>query len=424
MFFILAAVFLLANHAAYKGYFQDDDLDTLGWAQFGSSYHYLKALISPRLSPGNFRPAGHYYYHLFAVFYHLDFPKYIVPLHLIFLLNGWLLWMIARRLDFDRTAVFIGVVYYLFHAALLDAYWKPMYIFDLLCTVFCLASLLLWMHDRWLLSFVSFWLAYKSKELAIMLPALLAIYELTLGKKQWKKLVPFFMVSLAFGLQGLFANLKRNNEYTFQFNLRALTTSATFYSSKIFFAPLAGLVLVPLPFLVRDRRLWLGMAWAALFLSIPMVLPGRLFAVYWCLPLAGIALSLMAIVSHYRLAMVILLILWAPWDYLQVKRARSEILRLERANHAFVAGLERLALVAPGERIFVYDGMPEAFHPWGVAGAVTCVYRSIGHKVLSIYEPDALQLIATGNAAFLHWDPSKERLQGTPSTGSQTSTKR
>ena len=55
-------------------------------------------------------------------------------------------------------------------AGAMDAYWKPMYVFDLFCTTFCLASILLYAHGRWILSFIAFWLAYKSKELAVMLP--------------------------------------------------------------------------------------------------------------------------------------------------------------------------------------------------------------------------------------------------------------
>ena len=59
-----------------------------------------------------------------------------------------------------------------------------MYAFDLFCATFCLLSLLCWIKRRWVLSFLAFWLAYKSKELAVMLPAILACYELWFGKRQ------------------------------------------------------------------------------------------------------------------------------------------------------------------------------------------------------------------------------------------------
>jgi len=39
---------------------------------------------------------------------------------------------IACRLDLEIGAIFIGAVFYLFHAALMDVYWKRMYVFDLI----------------------------------------------------------------------------------------------------------------------------------------------------------------------------------------------------------------------------------------------------------------------------------------------------
>src|SRR5215469_6286753 len=173
LFLVLAILFLILNSAAYKSYFQDDDLDTMGWAPFVGTSEFLRALVSPQFSRSNFRPAAHYYYHVMTAWFPLDFPKFIIPLQVIFLLNVWMLWMIARKLDLGTMPIFIGVVFYMFHVALLDAVWKPMYVFDLLCTAFCLLSVLLWLQDRWFLSFVAFWLAYKSKELATMLPLVL-----------------------------------------------------------------------------------------------------------------------------------------------------------------------------------------------------------------------------------------------------------
>ena len=182
-FLVLAVLFLILNAPAYRGYFQDDDLDIMGWAPMVRTSEFLRAVASPRFMPSNFRPVGHYYYHLLTILFHLHFAAYIVPLQLAHLLNVWLLWMIARKLDLENAAIFIGAVFYLFHAALMEVYWKPMYVFDLLCTTFCLLSLLLWFHQRWILSFVAFWFAYKAKELAVMLPLVMATYEFVLAAR-------------------------------------------------------------------------------------------------------------------------------------------------------------------------------------------------------------------------------------------------
>jgi hypothetical protein len=108
---------------------------------------------------------------------------------------------------------------------------------------------------------------------------------------------------------------------------------------------------------------------------------------------------------------VALLILWLPWNLIQFHRARVETLRLEKGNRTYVAELEKFARSAPNQRSFVYDGIPEAFHPWGVTGAISCVYRAIGQKVLYIDDPSARQLVERGEAVLLHWDPSAHQLQ-------------
>src|SRR5260370_2551345 len=101
--------------------------------------------------------------------------------------------------------------------ALFDDFWKPMYIFDVLCATFCLLSLWCYATGRWMLSFVAFWLAYKSKEMAVMLPAVLLGFEFWFGKHRWKPLVPFFPGSLSFGAQWILGNPYKDNQSTLPF---------------------------------------------------------------------------------------------------------------------------------------------------------------------------------------------------------------
>ena len=125
--------------------------------------------------------------------------------------------------------------------ALFDAVWKPMYIFDVLCAGLCLLSLLFYAQHRWILSFVAFWLAYKAKELAVMLPVALAAYEFWFAKRNplraWKPLLPFFAASLSFGLQGILLNPNQDNDYTFRFTPEALEHTSLYYAGQIFLVP-------------------------------------------------------------------------------------------------------------------------------------------------------------------------------------------
>ena len=127
--------------------------------------------------------------------------------------------------------------------------------------------------------------------------------------------------------------------------------------------------------------------------------------------MAGAAIVIMTLASHYKTVMAALLILWLPWNMIQFHRTRVETLRLEKENRAYVTELEKFARSAPTQRSFVYDGRPEGFHPWGVTGAISCVYRALGQKVLKLDDPSARQLVERGEAVLLHWDPSARQLQ-------------
>src|SRR5689334_14627271 len=114
---LLAAVvlFLILNRAAYKGYFQADDLETLGWASITPVRAFLIALVSPLVSPTNLRPTGYFYYRVMAATAGFDFPKYLIPLHAAHLLNIWLLWLVARKLGAGLAAASAGAFFFGFH---------------------------------------------------------------------------------------------------------------------------------------------------------------------------------------------------------------------------------------------------------------------------------------------------------------------
>src|SRR6266849_6508006 len=307
-----AALFLIANRAAYRGYFQDDELNNMSWTRDIPVNGYVKAIVSPRFFNNNFRPVGHFYYRQMSLWYGLDFPKYLPLMHLAHILNIWLVWLLARRLGLSLVAASIGTALFVFHLAVFEVYWKPMYLFDLFCATFTLSTILLYARRQYVLSFCAFWLAYKSKELAVMIPVVLACYEFWLAeKKSWKPLIPFFAVSLSFGLQGMLLNQNVDNDYTFRFTLAAFWTTLSFYSSKLLL-----MALIPLPFAARDRRLWFGIALVCLFFIPLMFLPGRLFAAYCYLPLAGFALMAATIASIPQLTPVVALlcIFWIPWN--------------------------------------------------------------------------------------------------------------
>src|SRR5437879_12719175 len=141
LFLATAVLFLIANRGAYQGYFQDDELDNISWAPTLSAGTFVEGLLTPKFLAGNFRPTGHFYFAFMGKHFGLNFPKYLFPIHALHLLNVWLVWLIVRRMGATPFAAAAGALFFAFHMAAFDVFWKPMYVFDLLCATFCLASL-------------------------------------------------------------------------------------------------------------------------------------------------------------------------------------------------------------------------------------------------------------------------------------------
>ena len=409
LFVALAALFLAANRGAYRGYFQDDELDTLSWARYGAFTDYLKGAASPVFQENNFRPAGHFYFHEAEYLFGLDFPKYVAVIHLFHLLNVWLVWALARRLGASTVAAGAGAVLFAFHMALFDAVWKPMYVFDVLCATFCLVSLLLYAQGRWAWSFVSFWLAYKAKELAVMLPVVLGCYELWFGGWRWKRLIPFFAVSLSFGLQGLLMNPNKDNEYTFRFTAVALAKTSVFYAGLVFLVPYLGFVL-PLGLAVhRNRRVWFGLATMGLFLFPLLFLPGRLFAAYCYLPFTGLAIAFAGIAEGVGLVWVAVFFLAClPLDVHWLRLQERATLRRDDDAREWVGTVRAFAKDNPVVDGVVAEGAPEGFARWGVEGAVKYIFRRVDIKVSYLGDPGMLE---SGRVALLKWDGVGHRLE-------------
>jgi hypothetical protein len=409
---LTAALFLTANRAAYQGYFQDDEIDNLSWTRLIPAADYATAVLSPRFFTNNFRPVGHFYFREMSLLFGLDFPAYLPLLHLFHLLNVWLVWSIARQVGLAPLPASLGTLLFAFHMAAFDIYWKPMYAFDLFCATFCLLATLLYARRRYLLAFCAFWLAYKSKEVAVMLPAVLASYEFLLVEdRNWKRLIPFFAVSLSFGLQSILLHPNPDNDYTFRFTPAAFRKCLSFYASQIFLLPYAGLTLAALPVFLRDRRLRFGAALMFLFFMPLLFLPGRLFAAYCYLPLAGLAIMAGAVASLPRLTPIVamLCVAWIPWNLAHLRKLRRATLAQDDAVYAYVSELEDFAARSKTAHTFVYDGAPDGFHEWGIHGALQFLYGYPAPALLPVSDSAAPAAIASG-AVRLVWDPAARKL--------------
>src|SRR5205807_1171777 len=135
-------------------------------------------------------------------------------------------------------------------------------------------------------------------------------------KKRWKRLIPFFAISLVFGIQALLLNQARHNDYSLRFSPTGIWNCMVFYASKLFLVPYAGFAVLLLPFLVRDRRVRFGVTVFCVLLIPMLLLPGRLFSVYLYVPLIGLAIAMAALTTgRMAMAIAVFFAIWLPWNY-------------------------------------------------------------------------------------------------------------
>ncbi|MCE5306983.1 MAG: hypothetical protein LLG20_05030 [Acidobacteriales bacterium] len=412
LFVAMMILFLIANRGAYEGYFQDDELDNLAWTPYTSLGTFAREALSPQLSPVNFRPVGHMYFRVLSAAAGLRFTWYVAGIHALHFMNVWLLYLLARRLEADRVTSAAAAIFFAFHMALFDAYWKPMYVFDVLCALFSLLSIHAWIRRRWLISFLCFWLAFKSKEVAVMLPAVLVCYEYWLGERKWKPLVAFLAASLVMGLQGVFLNRGAENAYALHFTPASLWSAIRFYSSQVLLASYAGLALLALPFVVRRKRVWFGMAMAVLTLIPMLLLTNRLYSAYLYVPMAGLALAFPPIVTRRaRIIAAAAFLLWIPFNYNRLRAERRTALTIAHENRAYVEQVGKAIAGDRSVRTYICDGAPSAMNRWGVEGAIRHFTGPVELHIYWIEDGGFEKAFSEENIATLVWDRQQRRLR-------------
>jgi hypothetical protein len=425
---IVATFFLIGNRGAYKGYFGDDEFDNLALTRAIGPGEAVAGLLSPRYYENNFRPVGHVFYRVLARIAGLRFPPYIAALHFLHLVNVALLWLILRRLGLPFWALAVALVFFGFHMAVFDVYWRPEYVYDLLCGTFCLLALLVWLHDQWILSLLFLWLAYRSKEIAVMFPVALAAYELLLGKRRWLRLAPSFAISLWFGVQGLLVATHLQSAYSMHYQPADLAKSLLFYASRIFLWPsMGGLLLLAVPILValltRDGILSFGLITFVALLTPMLLLSERLSGAYLYVPLIGFAVAVGAMAARPRAALAVAaaLLLWIPWNYVDLRRLRREALSQVDDRRRYVATLADLVHSNPQLRSFLYFDGP--FLESGALGAIRWLQPGVEILVAREDGPDRSKIIEQSELAVLYWNRTDHRLEPvlrTPATPDAT----
>ncbi|MGI8746068.1 MAG: hypothetical protein ACR2NN_26500 [Bryobacteraceae bacterium] len=325
---LILALFITFSKTAYQSYFSDDDFSNLAVARFVPWLALPKAIFSLAYV-ANVRPLGLLYYKLLGATAHYHFGAYLAVLQALHLATSLLLWLFLRRLGLGALAAALGCLFFALNVATLSAYWKPMYIFDVLCGFWVILSLLFYQRSKFLLSLLCAWLAFRSKEMELMLPLVLLAYEWWFGQKRdgrWKPLIPFFLMSLSFGIQSLMQSTGPETAYSMHLTPASLWAGLAYYGGKLLYAPLSGLTISMGLLFLRLRVVSFGVIgfWILLF---PMLLfPGRQSGAYLYVPLLAFAIAIAGVAEWKAMWAALLLLIWLPASYEELRLERNPIL--------------------------------------------------------------------------------------------------
>src|SRR5262249_16835701 len=116
----IAGLFFIANRAAYRGFFADDDLDNIANARGVELSFYGPALVKPIIArDAVFRPVPDLYYYVMSRIAELDFTPYVLVIQLIHLTNVFLVWLLARSLGAELLGAWAASVLFAFHASMM-----------------------------------------------------------------------------------------------------------------------------------------------------------------------------------------------------------------------------------------------------------------------------------------------------------------
>lgn len=376
-------------------------MDFITWARFVPFTDYLRALPSLVYPAG--RPVGYAYYWALNRIAGLNYGPWVVALQLIGVVNVSLLWLLMRKSGLGEAATAAGCLFFVSSRALFDAWSTPRFIYDVLCTTFALTSLLAYAHRKWVLSFAAFWLGMRSKEIGVAIPVLLLCYELTLGDRKWKRIIPFALPAAFFGASGLWSSLHMTTLYRVRFAPQTMWKTMSYYSSALLWIPYAGCLMLLLPFATRDRRAYFGVGAMVCGVAIYLLLPDRLLEAYLYLAMTGAAIGFAAFSARYPLAAAILALAWIPWQCVLIRQQARVALDEADQRRAYVSALR----TAPDASAYLYSGAPDSLHDWGVEAALR-IFHGNGVTARSL---DGESLPESEHMQLLTWDAKTRRMR-------------
>jgi hypothetical protein len=404
-FTVFAFLFFIVNRGAYRGFFDGDDLDNIARGIDLRAGEVARATGNPVLK-NSFRAAGLFMFFALAPSQRLNYRPYVTWIHATHLLTVLIVFFLLRRLGFSTPSAVFGTLFFGFNMAVFDIYWKPMFVLDLTCGLFCALAILAWLYDRWLISLLCFWLAFKCKEIAVMLPFVLLTFELTMGRRHWLKLLPFFVLSIAVIAQAAIANKGPQTAYTFHFTPEALVTTTVFYAPLLIALPM--LVFACLALYNRSRALAAaGVATFLLFLAPLLFLPNRMNPAYLYVPLIGLSMLAAAALRSVWIAAIFFAV-WLPWNFVEMRHKRVPLIAEQRENRSYVNAIADFIAKNGVSNAYVYDHDPDHINSWGVEGLIHILAPQ--SKTYSYDDALAGKIFSQPSLTMMRWHPELKKV--------------
>ncbi len=328
----VAFLFLLWSDSL-RAWFIADDFAWLGLLPSIHSFQdFLHAMFAP-MAQGTIRPwSERGFFILFERLFGLDPLPWRLCVFFTAAADAVLINRLARRLTGSRFAAFLAPVLWIANSALADALsWTCVYN-ELLCPLFLLGALLLFIRwldtgDRrwWWWQLVVFTLGFGALEINIVYPAVAAAFLLlgdtgvqsganASGRTKHfavRSLAPLFAVSiLYFLLHRLAAAVPRTGVYALHFDLRIFSTLALYWKwtvmplnwpalrigrheavAGIAFLSLALMAAIAAVWRCRGRMALFGPAWFLITLAPLLPLYDHRSYYYLTIPLIGLAIT-------------------------------------------------------------------------------------------------------------------------------------
>jgi hypothetical protein len=301
-----------------------------------------------------FRPAGSIFWRgLYAVFGFDPLP-YRIIIHLMLVMNIALVYILARRLALTKEAAALSALIFSYNGSMVDLYYNTSTIYDVLCCTFYVSALMVYVRGRStgnplstgrIAGVVLLYLAaLDTKEIAVTLPAVLAIYELIYNFRDLKSraivqrsagLFAAMFVMAAIYSKVKVTNMGQNDAYTpkasTQFILGGFARclqQLTLRNPDAFTMAKAGTVagvLLAATALIRTRAAFFGLLYMTVALiPVAIIAPRGGYASYVAYP--GLALAVGSLLAE----------------------ARSRLIRLARKPQADLASAVILFLLSAG----------------------------------------------------------------------------